>query len=231
MKLLPGVMPAPTRVAAASSPPTRDDAQHHRWLAELERAGLAGARMRSVPANGLRGMAPAGTPTNPARPATAGMPRAQALGQGVAATADDAPGPVPTCEAEAPARPPHEAAAAARVTTGAVHAQAEPLSAMPLRPSAWGTPGPTAVEAPAGLARAVPATARAVAEAEGLPPACVHLADDGTTVSVVLRDPSLDSAGASRLRERLAARCREAGLALADLIVNGVPVEPVTREG
>ena len=48
----------------------------------------------------------------------------------------------------------------------------------------------------------------------------------GRRLSVVLRDAALDPSDALALRERLRAQCEACGLELAELLINGVPVEP-----
>ncbi len=49
----------------------------------------------------------------------------------------------------------------------------------------------------------------------------------GKRLSVVLRDAQIDMSQGPQLRERLRAQCEACGLELAELLINGVPVEPV----
>ena len=49
----------------------------------------------------------------------------------------------------------------------------------------------------------------------------------GKRLYVVLRDAAIDASDGPRLRERLRAQCEACGLELAELLINGVPVEPV----
>ena len=208
-------------VAPAAALPERHadtDARHLRWRAELERAQWQ-ARQRYSPARvAARGPA--------AEPPVAGRAGAQAVAQ--AATRDAAApaarlarvasrgGVLPS---RSPAAPP--AALRAAATDAAA---AEPAALPGAAVGAWrsGSQG-LAVRSPA----APVAPSRLPFELPDWPTQSAQVCLDGRRLSVVLRDAQLAEVEWPALRERLAAQCRACGLELVELMINGVPVEPV----
>jgi hypothetical protein len=102
------------------------------------------------------------------------------------------------------AKPPGAAIGAAAFAAAAIRGQAGVDSA----PAA----SASAQQLPAELAR-WPATSTLVCQ-------------QGRRLSVVLRDADLDESQWPALRERLQAQCATLGLELAELMVNGVALEP-----
>ena len=186
------------------------DAQHLRWRAELERAQWQ-ARLRYTP---TRTVARGGAGEPP--PATAGAGIAQAPARAVASTvwasSDRMAGPA--------------------VRELPLHLRAQAAQAQP--PQRATGMEPVALPAIGALrshALATRASGTRLA-APQLPfeplywPACsAQVCLQGRRLSVVLRDAQLAETEWPALRQRLQAQCLACGLELAELVINGVPVE------
>jgi hypothetical protein len=101
----------------------------------------------------------------------------------------------------------------------------EPWAAPPATTSA--TRATPAARAPAPR----PAPAALPFELPDWPARSTQACLQGKRLSVVLRDAGLDASEGPRLRERLRAQCEACGLELTELLINGVPVEPVAPIG
>ena len=207
-------------VAPAAALPERraeTDARHLRWRAELERAQWQ-ARQRYSPAR----VAARGTAAEPPVAGRAGM-------QAGAPAARDAVAPAARMAQSVsrggalPSRSPAVSPAVPRAAATDA-AAAEPAALPGAAVGAWrsGSQG-LAVRSPA----APVASSRLPFELPDWPAQSAQVCLDGRRVSVVLRDAQLAEAEWPALRERLAAQCRACGLELVELMINGVPVEPV----
>ena len=121
----------------------------------------------------------------------------------------------------------------ARAASLPSRAQAEqalqPAPAFTTEPLAAALPAPAALRGQALAARA-PANRAAMPqllfELPQWPARTSQVCLQGKRLSVVLRDTQLAPGEAQALRARLHAQCAACGLELADLTINGVPVEP-----
>lgn len=211
MKVTPGIA-HPSEAAAPSGQRDAGDMRHQQWRAELERAQWQ-ARMRYSPVSGgARGSAERSPAADTAAPAPARP----------AGSFGAAHGGLPAAQA---------ASAAQRWQA----AQASPAAQALPRPGATGTnafasAGWAALQGrpPTAAASATrPAAALSMFDLPHWPAQVASVSVQGNRLSVVLRDARLEPAEWQHLRDRLRAHCERMGLEMAELTINGVPVEPV----
>jgi hypothetical protein len=192
-----------------------NESQHQHWRAELERAQWQARQRYESPPRAATRTLPAVAPAAADEPAQAAAARGANLR--VASAASTA--------AKAP--PPAGALAARSLHT-------------PHGPAAAGVPSWAAAPGPTTLAPRVAPDARALEarpaatalpfELPDWPARATQACLQGKRLSVVLRDAALDAHDdGPHLRERLRAQCEACGLELAELLINGVPVEPVAQ--
>jgi hypothetical protein len=187
------------------------DAQHLRWRAELERAQWQ-ARLRYTPAPVV---------------AREGASEPPAAGAGVAQAPSRAVAPITSAYGDR--------------TSGATTDELPPpprARAVQLEPALRADGMDPAVLPSTGAPRSQALAGRASATRMSVPqwlfeppywPACSAQAClQGRRLSVVLRDAQLADTEWPALRQRLQAQCQACGLELAELVINGVTVEPET---